>query len=311
MIAALTSCALAFPSQCGNTSTYKNATAWRGRPLGNLTSIATPAQVGLVCCAIASAFAKERSSNITDGVPWSALVLGPSKTQKGKVDILCSAYDYGAKPTGGNESHTAGFTPRVTPLPPPPPPIPPCGSFATWDSCPKRCFWSFATGCAASPPIECGCNSPGGCGNNALCVHVVMNTTTAQTWDYLGDASSYNQTVTKAPPQSFSSRDMWYSMQFEVDEPSPLHLHVPFRYCVQFGSGKGKEDQFAICLSMDGGGVLDLQCATTKALAYSPQWQSNVPLVAEVVIRTNSSADLRWLTSNPSRGSAPQSLIVL
>lgn len=129
-----------------------------------------------------------------------------------------------------------------------------------------------------------------------------MNTTNVQTWEYLGDASSYNQTVIKAPPKTFSNRDMWFSMSDgEVFKPTPS-LH-PFRYCVQYGSGK--EDQFGLCLTLDGS--FDLQCATTKTLTYTGQWQSNAPFVAKVVIGTNHAADVRWQTSGSS---APPPLLL-
>lgn len=288
-----------FPTSCGNSSTYKNHTTWSGKQLGNVTTDATPPLVGLICCAIATGFARQRSQNITDGVPWSALVLGPSKTHKGQMSVLCIAYDYGATPTAGNQSHTAGYTPRVAPIPPPPPK---CASFKTRESCPNRCFF-FDGGCAAAPPIKCGCNTQGGCGNNALCVHVVMNTTKVQTWEYLGDASSYNQTVIKAPPKTFTSRDMWYSMSDGMTYKPIPQLH-PFRYCVQYGSGK--EDQLGLCLTLNGGSF-DLQCATTKTLTYAGQWQSEAPFVAEVVIGTNHTVDVRWRT--PDSGT-PSPLLI-
>ena len=291
-----------FPSACGNISTYKNHTTWTGKQLGNITTDSPPLLVGLICCAIGGGFAKQRSSNITDGVPWSARVLGPSKTRKGQVSVLCIVYDYGAQTTAGDHNHTAGYTPRVAPMPPPTPPPPTCASFMARGSCPNRCFWSDGA-CASSPPIECGCNTPGGCGNGALCVHVVMNTTYVQAWDYLGDASSYNQTVIKAPPKTFSSRDMWYSMgDGEIAKPTPSLR--PFRYCVQYGSSK--DDQLGICLSLNGA-AFDLQAATSKTLTYFGQWQSQAPFVAEVVIGTNQTVDFRWRTSGSS---VPQPLLL-
>ena len=214
--------------------------------------------------------------------------------------MLCIAYEYGASSRIGTVNHTAGFTPRLPPLPPAPPT---CDSFKSVQSCPDRCFWLPGAGCAASPPIKCGCNTVGGCGNNALCIHVVINTTKVwttepsplvpqcasdmlrpvapqvQTWDYLGDAASYNQTVIRPPPKSFS-RDMWYSVW---DGEAPTGLHT-FRYCVQFQTSD--QHEFAVCVSLDGASF-DLQCATTKGLTYAGKWQSNAPFVAKVVIHDN------------------------
>jgi hypothetical protein len=240
--------------------------------------------VGLICCSIAQSFGRSRSHNVTDGVPWSATVLGDSPTREGQLSVACTAFDYGATARPAAKSTVAGLTPELSPFPPPPPT---CKSFTTDASCPDRCFWVAGT-CAASPPIICGSNTPGGGANNALCVHVEMNTTEPRTWTYLADEGSYNQTVVVSPPTTVEG-GMWYSVwDGEIIKPPSMH---PFRYCVQYTAGKNQELQFAVCLSLDGN--FDLQVATTNTLTYHAEWQSEAPFVAKVIIQDNVTAAVR------------------
>lgn len=104
-----------FPSTCGNSSTVKYGATFSGKQLGNITLDTIQSSVSLICCSVSQSFARQRSSNITDGLPWSSLVLGPSKTHTGQVSVLCISFDYGAHTTAGNQSYTAGYTPRVPP----------------------------------------------------------------------------------------------------------------------------------------------------------------------------------------------------
>lgn len=213
---------------------------------------------------------------------FAAQLLGEDPTHKGQLSVLCITYDYGATPVPSKANTWAGLTPNLPYFPPPPPS---CGSYPTAASCPDRCFWNTKDGCATAPPIPCGNNIPGGGGgNNALCVHVEINTTAPDTtWSYLADQGSYNQTVVFPPAKSFQ-RDLWYSMwDGEVITPPSLH---PFRYCVQYGSGNNDEVQFAVCLSLVGG-AFDLQGATTSSLVFKAEWESEDPFVAKVVISDN------------------------
>jgi hypothetical protein len=193
------------------------------------------------------------------------------------MSVRCTAFDYGAYTPRSDTGAFAGLTPL---LPPFPPPAPSCNSFTKPATCPDRCFWVAGTGCANTPPIACGNNTPGGGGNDALCVHVYVNTTERNNWTYLADAGSFNETIISPPPKSFS-QDMWYSVwDGEIQKPPSLHS---FRYCVQYITAK--DLQFAVCVSLDG--AFDLQVATTETLKYNAKWQSNTPFVAEVVIQDN------------------------
>lgn len=94
-------------------------------------------------------------------------------------------------------------------------------------------FWSATTGqCNAAPPIACGENTPSPQGNNALCLHLIVNTTNKQTWKYVNDSGSVNQTVVVPPPPSFQAEAWW---SFEDGEAGGFLK--PFRYCVQLFAG--------------------------------------------------------------------------
>lgn len=206
----------------------------------------------------------------------AAQILGSSTTHKGQLSVLCTAFDYGASHVPATNRTIAGLTPRLSPFPPPPIP---CSAYNTEATCPNRCYWSEAAGCANTPPIPCGSNVPGGGGNNALCVHVIVNTTAQHNWSYLADQGSYNETVIYPPKKSFD-RELWYSTwDGEVLNPPSIHK---FRYCIQYGTGVNSATQFAVCISLDG--TFDLQVATTNTLTYHAEWQSNAPFVAKVVI---------------------------
>ena len=74
----------AYPSSCSNGTAYHNSSQWRGKQLGNVTLDSPASLVGLICCSVAQGLGKQRSKNVTDGVPWSAQILGTSSKHKGE-----------------------------------------------------------------------------------------------------------------------------------------------------------------------------------------------------------------------------------
>ena len=220
---------------CGNCTTANATSAgWQGAQLLNIT-FDLPLHGGggvtnvpvITCCGVAQGAASRRSRNSTEPVPWSVADVGPAqdpeRRAEGERSYLCTAYDYGARPLPlpPGAAGTAATTPALPYLPPPPPPPPPCASYSTLAVCPKRCFWGRGA-CGASPPIECGTNTPvsrtvnagiwaafsqrqsRGQGpnhrNNALCVHLILNTSTELQLHLTGTAASFNQTIIQPPP---------------------------------------------------------------------------------------------------------------
>ena len=242
---------------CTNCS-IANATSWQGKQLLNI-SFDLPLHGGggianvpvITCCGVAQGAASRRSRNSSDPVPWSVVDVGPAqdpeRRAEGERSYLCTVYDYGARPHPLPPGAIAATTPALPFMPPSPPPPAPCSSYSTLAVCPKRCFWGRGA-CGSSPPIECGSNTPGSDHrNNAICVHLILDTSTELQLHLTGTTESFNETIIHHPPALVSAaQDAWWSVNSGVHwAPPPPSLH-PFRFCVQYASANGQCDAFSV-----------------------------------------------------------------
>jgi hypothetical protein len=201
---------------CSQSMNGTKGMSFSGRVLGNLTLDAPAEDIDLICCSIASSFARLRSRNATDPVGFTTRVLGPAIKHPGQLTYNCTTYDYGATavrtPMPNVTSHMTG------PLPPFPPPPPACTSFQDERVCPtSRCFWinsaidTTCTGCCDNPPITC---ESGTTDDGALCVHLIINTSQIGPATQSKTTADPNTKVLVAAPKHFSKgRDAWFSFK--------------------------------------------------------------------------------------------------
>lgn len=185
------------------------------------------------------------------------------------------------------KSALSGMTGPLKPFPTPPPA---CSTYKTIKTCPtqnSRCFW-FGSKCNSHPPIQCGENTPKGWSNMPICVHLRVNTSKWGDITYLSDEASYNETVIVKPPKTITDGEAWYS----VADGIKLHPveEKPFRYCTQYSvvckecKATNFSTYLAMCLSLIGGGVMDLQVSVNNTLfGFTPKWIES-PFIASVII---------------------------
>ena len=269
--------------------------------LGNVTvKNVKPSEANLICCSIATSFARQRSKNSTDAIGYTSAVLGPSPTKPGEVNVLCAAYDYGAVPAPAPKSSSAGTTGPLPPFPTPPPPPPPCASFDSFEKCPAtgRCFWrgdSACSGCCDAPPLACGSNAPGPHSDNApVCVSVILNTTLLGAATLQSTKAGGGAEVAVPAPEAFGRpagggpRVAYFSLHDR--EYFGNHTLIPWSYAATWtmpcvvGPRCPKEAIYAVGVTVTAGaGVLDLSLSVGGNLTFGGNWRED-PFVATGVV---------------------------